>query len=56
MGKITAEAQQDGFVIPSSDGLIAATAMQHGLHLMTRNVKDFESTNVMLMNPWMREM
>lgn len=54
-GKITADAQRDGFVIPASDGLIAATAIQHGLHLMTRNVKDFEPTPVMLMNPWMKE-
>jgi toxin FitB len=55
-GKITAEAQQDGFVIHTSDGLIAATALQHGLHLMTRNVKDFEPAHVMLINPWMKEM
>lgn len=54
MGKITAKAQQDGFIIPASDGLIAATALQHGLHLMTRNVKDFEPTHVMLINPWIK--
>jgi toxin FitB len=54
-GKVTAEAQQDGFVIHASDGLIAATALQHGLHLMTRNVKDFDPTHVMLINPWMKE-
>lgn len=29
-GKITAAAQQEGFMIHASDGLIAATAMQHG--------------------------
>jgi len=54
-GKITAKAQQDGFVIHACDGLIAATALQHGLHLMTRNVKDFVPTHVMLINPWMKE-
>lgn len=53
-GKITARAQQDGFIIHASDGLIAATALQHGLHLITRNVKDFEPTHVMLINPWMK--
>ena len=53
-GKMTAKAQQDGFIIPASDGLIAATALQHGLHLMTRNVKDFEPTHVMLINPWIK--
>lgn len=51
-GKLTARAQQNGFIVPASDGLIAATALQHGLHLMTRNVKDFEPTHVMLINPW----
>lgn len=54
-GKITAKAQQEGFIIHASDGLIAATALQHGLHLMTRNVKDFGPTNAMLINPWMNE-
>ncbi len=54
-GKITAKAQQNGFVIHASDGLIAATALQHGLHLMTRNVKDFEPAHVMLINPWSKE-
>ena len=53
-GKITAKAQQEGYVIHASDGLIAATALQHGLHLMTRNVKDFEPTHVMLINPWIK--
>jgi hypothetical protein len=33
------------------DGLIAATAKQHGLHLMTRNIADFKATGVMLINP-----
>ena len=34
------------------DGLLAATAVRHGLHLMTRNVADFEPTGVLLVNPW----
>jgi toxin FitB len=51
-GEITAIAQQQGAVLPAADGLIAATAIQHGLHLMTRNVKDFAATQVMLLNPW----
>ena len=54
-GKITTEMQRDGFVIHACDGLIAATAFQHGLHLMTRNVKDFEPAHVMLINLWMKE-
>ena len=34
------------------DALIAATAMVHGLTVVTRNVADFEPTSVALLNPW----
>jgi toxin FitB len=34
------------------DGLIAATAIVHGLILVTRNVEDFEDTAVSLIDPW----
>jgi len=34
------------------DALIAATAMVHGLTVVTRNVVDFEPTGVALLNPW----
>jgi hypothetical protein len=37
------------------NGLIAATAIVHGLILVTRNVKDFEDTAVSLINPWSNE-
>jgi predicted nucleic acid-binding protein len=51
-GELTAQAQKAGTPAPVSDGLIAATAKQHGLHIMTRNIKDFEATGAMLINPW----
>ena len=35
-----------------ADGLIAATAIVHGLAIVTRNVKDFEDVGVALINPW----
>jgi predicted nucleic acid-binding protein len=34
------------------DALIAATAMVHGLTVVTRNVADFDPTGVALLNPW----
>jgi hypothetical protein len=34
------------------DALIAATAMVHGLTVVTRNVADFEPIGVALFNPW----
>jgi len=51
-GEITANVQKKGFTIGAADGLIAATALRHGLHLMTRNIKDFQETGVLLINPW----
>jgi predicted nucleic acid-binding protein len=37
---------------PELDAIIAATALVHGLILVTRNVSDFERTSVALLNPW----
>ena len=34
------------------DALIAATSLVHGMVVVTRNVKDFESTGAQLYNPW----
>jgi toxin FitB len=34
------------------DALIAATALVHGMTVVTRNVDDFEATGVPLLNPW----
>ena len=37
---------------PFRDGLITATALVHGLVVVTRNQADFEPTGVALLNPW----
>ncbi|MFT4624493.1 MAG: putative nucleic acid-binding protein [Myxococcota bacterium] len=34
------------------DALIAATALVHGMTVVTRNVSDFHATGVSLLNPW----
>jgi predicted nucleic acid-binding protein len=37
---------------PIRDGLIAATALVHGMVVATRNVADFEPTGVWTLDPW----
>jgi hypothetical protein len=37
---------------PVRDGLIAATALVHGMAVVTRNVDDFKRTGVPILNPW----
>lgn len=34
------------------DALIAATALVHGMAVVTRNVTDFQPTGVSIINPW----
>jgi toxin FitB len=38
--------------LPVIDTLIAAAAISHGLTLVTRNIRDVESTGVPLVDPW----
>jgi len=37
---------------PFRDGLIAATALVHGMTVVTRNLADFNPTGAVLLNPW----
>jgi predicted nucleic acid-binding protein len=37
---------------PERDAFIAATALVHGMTVVTRNVADFAPTGVPLLNPW----
>lgn len=38
--------------LPDRDSIIAAIALVHGMTVVTRNVRDFASTGVRLLNPW----
>jgi predicted nucleic acid-binding protein len=44
--------RKKGVVIPPTDGLLAATALRHGLHVMTRNTKHFEASGALIIDPW----
>ncbi len=37
---------------PIRDGLIAATALVHGMTVVTRNLADFDPSGVATLNPW----
>ena len=38
--------------LPVIDGLLAATALEHGLTLVTRDVRDVERSGALLLNPF----
>ena len=47
-----AQAESEGKPLAAFDSLIAATALTHGLCLVTRNVRDFAQAPVEVLNPW----
>lgn len=49
---MTARALGSGQPMGYADSLIAATALTHGLSVVTRNVNDFRSAQVEVINPW----
>lgn len=51
-GGIEGEAEARGITIPSIDGLIGATAIEHHLTIVTRNTKDIAATGARTVNPW----
>ncbi|BDC49704.1 ribonuclease VapC [Bryobacterales bacterium F-183] len=51
-GLIHAHRIRSGKPMTVPDGLIAATALEHGLTLVTRNVRDFQDLGLSLVNPW----
>ena len=51
-GVLDGECQLRGMAANTADGMIAATALEHDLTLVTRNTKDFTGLGVALLNPW----
>ena len=42
-----------GRPLPAIDSLLAATALQHGLTMVTRNLKDFDVPELLVLDPWL---
>ena len=50
--KLLAELRAKGQALPLKDSLVAATALVHGLTVVTRNVADFKKAGVKVINPF----
>jgi toxin FitB len=51
-GEISARVQQAGLMLPVVDGLLAATALRNGLHVMTRKTTQLAATGALIVDPW----
>jgi predicted nucleic acid-binding protein len=51
-GLLAATAKNKGRGLSAIDGLLAATAIQHNLTIVSRNDADFADTQVPVVNPW----
>ena len=50
--RLIVKLQGQGQPLPLKDSMIAGTALVHGLTVVTRNVKAFERTGVVVLNPF----
>ena len=50
--RLCAQAEAAGKPMAAFDSLIAATTLEHGLAVVTRNVSDFAHAPAVQINPW----
>ena len=51
-GRLAIAARRKGVSITTADALIAATAVEHDLAIVTRNATDFAICGAAVINPW----
>ena len=51
-GTLTGDSEKRGEPLPVIDSLIAATALEHGFQVVTRNIADFVRCGVTCVDPW----
>lgn len=51
-GKMCGEFENKGVVRSALDSLLEATALEQDLILVTRNIKNFQNSQVTILNPW----
>lgn len=49
------EGRKAGHTFSQPDLIIAATALEHGLTLVSRDTREYERTRVPILNPWLTE-
>lgn len=51
-GRLMGDGDRKGLTPAAADAQIAAIAIEHGLVLVTRNVRDFQNFDLAITNPW----
>ncbi len=51
-GLLTAQSLKRGVAVPVIDGLLAATALEHNLTFVTRDLRNIAAAGIVVFNPW----